>query len=174
MEDVDEGPEQVVEVGFEPGVAEHTGEGLDDRGKPGADHLVVGQGAGIGLVLMRTVAVHLQFEDDAVGRRGGVIGLVAVVEGKVVGHGCLRRLWPRPSRPDSEPRPRPGGGRTEGRSAAEDGAAVAAASGAWQGVASRAGRGRGLLPRGPRHVRRLLADGDGPRAALAGGHPSGK
>jgi hypothetical protein len=87
VEDVGEGPEQVVEIGFEPGVAEHAGEGLDDPGEAGPDHLVVGQRAGIGLVLMRTVAVHLQFEDDAVGRRGGVVGLVGVVEGKLVGHG---------------------------------------------------------------------------------------
>jgi len=33
------------------------------------------------------MAVHLQFEDDAIGRRGGVLGLVGVVERKLVGHG---------------------------------------------------------------------------------------
>jgi len=42
-------------------------------------------------------------------------------------------LWPRLSRPDSETRPRAGRGRTEGRSEAEDGAAVAAVTGGWQG-----------------------------------------
>ena len=38
VEDVCEGPEQVVEIGFEPGVAEHAGEGLDDPGerRPGS------------------------------------------------------------------------------------------------------------------------------------------
>ena len=43
VEDVGEGPEQVVEVGFEPGVAEHAGEGLEDPGKAGPDHRLVGQ-----------------------------------------------------------------------------------------------------------------------------------
>ena len=133
MEDVGEGPEQVVEVGLEPGVAEHAGEGLDDPGEAGPDDLVVGQRPGIWLVLMRAVAVHLQFQDDTVGRRGGVVRLVGVIEGKLVGHGGLRRLWPRRSRPDSETRPRRGRGCTEGRSEAEDGAAVAAVTAGWQG-----------------------------------------
>ena len=54
---------------------------------------------------------------------------------------CLRRLGPRLSRPDSAPRPRPGRGRTEGRSEAEDGAAVAAVTGGWQGSSLRQAAG---------------------------------
>ena len=68
VEDVDEGPEQVVEVGFEPGVAEHAGKRLDDAGEARPYYRVIGQRPWIRLVLMRTMAVHLQFEDDAVGR----------------------------------------------------------------------------------------------------------
>jgi hypothetical protein len=36
---------------------------------------------------MRTMAVHLEFKDDAIGRRGGMVGLVGIVERKLVGHG---------------------------------------------------------------------------------------
>ena len=41
-------PQQVVEVGLEPGVFEHAGEGLEDPGEPGADHLSSGSGRGSG------------------------------------------------------------------------------------------------------------------------------
>ena len=148
VEEIGEGPEQVVEVGFEPGVAEHAGEGLEDPGKAGADHRLVGQRPRVRLVLMRTVAVHLQFEDDAVGRRGGVdrARRRRRREGRRswrVSVGCgraYRGLTAHPGRA-------PGRGRTEGRSEAEDGAAVAAVTAGVAGVASQAGRGRGLCRR---------------------------
>ena len=133
VEEVDERPEQVVEVGFEPGVAEHAGEGVEDVGEAGPDHLVVGQRPRIGLVLMRTVAVQLQFEDDAVGRRGGVVGLVARRRREArrswrVSVGCGRAHRGLTAKPGRAPgaaapkagakrrtaqplRPRPGGGR---------------------------------------------------------------
>ena len=132
-----------------------------------------GSGRGIRLVLMRTVAVHLQLEDDAVGRRGGVVGLVGVVEGKVVGSwrvsvGCGRALRGLTAHPGRAPgaaapkagakrrtaqplRPRPGGG----------------------GVAALAGRGRGLSG-GTRHDRRPSATPAAAAASPAAGRSSGR
>ena len=65
MEEIDGAPEQLFEVGFEPRVFEHPGERIDDAGRARCTDLLVGQRARVGLVLVRTVAVHLQFEDDA-------------------------------------------------------------------------------------------------------------
>ena len=96
VEEIDGRPQQVFEIGLEPGVAEHAGEGFEDRrqGRRWIDRLV-GQRPRVRLVLVRAMAVHLQFEDDAVGRRGGVVGLEAVVEGKVVGSWLVSVGWGR-------------------------------------------------------------------------------
>ena len=118
VEEIDRRPQQVFEIGLEPGVFEHAGEGFEDAGKSGVDRRLVGQRPRVRLVLVRPVSVHLQLEDDAVGGRGGVKGLEAVVEGKVLVHRFLRRFGPRLSRPDGAPPAARRKGRHRKRSAA--------------------------------------------------------
>ena len=72
MEEVDGRPEQVLKIGFEPGIAERRDEGVEDVGEGTASSLFIGQRSRIGFVLMRTVAVELKLVDDSVRGRSGV------------------------------------------------------------------------------------------------------
>ena len=69
MEQVDGRPEQILEVRFEPGVAQGGDQGVEDVGDGAGDHLAFGKRSRIGLVVEWTVAKELQFAEDVVGRR---------------------------------------------------------------------------------------------------------
>ena len=69
MEQVDGRPEQILEVGFEPGVAQRRDQGVEDIGDGAGDDLALGKRPRIGLVVEGTVAEELQFVEDVVGRR---------------------------------------------------------------------------------------------------------
>ena len=75
VEEVDEGPEQVVEIGLEAGVGERRDERVEDVGERRLRRLGLGQRPRIGLVLEGAVAVELQLGEEVVGRGGGVRGL---------------------------------------------------------------------------------------------------
>ena len=68
MEEIDGRPQEVVEVGFEPGVVEAADEGVEDVGDGAGDDARVGQRARIGFVLERPVAVELEFGQQVIGR----------------------------------------------------------------------------------------------------------
>ena len=72
MEEVHRRPEQVLEIGFDAGVRQRRDEGVEDVGERASDGVLIGQGTRIRLVLMRMIAVDLQFVDDAVGRGRGM------------------------------------------------------------------------------------------------------
>ena len=69
VEEVDGRPEQILEVRFEPGVAQGGDQGVEDVGDGAGDHLALGKRSRIGFVVERTVAEELQFGEDVVGRR---------------------------------------------------------------------------------------------------------
>src|SRR3546814_9657718 len=64
MEEVDQGPEQVREIVLEPGLAQQLSEDVEDVVQRPFAGLRLRQGAGIGLVLVRPVAVERQFVEQ--------------------------------------------------------------------------------------------------------------
>ena len=68
VEDVGQGPEQVLEVGLEAGVGERRDEGVEDVGERALDMIRFGQWPGIGLVGEGAVAEELQLVEDDGGR----------------------------------------------------------------------------------------------------------
>ncbi len=68
VEEVDGRPEQVVEVGFEAGVAEGRDQGVEDVGDGAGDDVALRERSRIGFVLEGAVAVELEFGEDVVGR----------------------------------------------------------------------------------------------------------
>jgi hypothetical protein len=81
VEEIDRGPEQIFEVGFEAGIAEGGDQGVKDVGDGAADEFGFWQGAMVGLFLERPVAVELEFGEQVGGGRRSVdgfkIGIVA-------------------------------------------------------------------------------------------------
>src|SRR5208282_6031789 len=73
VEEVDRRPQQLVEVGLEPGVAQGRDEGVEDVGERALDPMFLGQGTGVGLVPMGAIAEELQRVDDAGGGGRGVM-----------------------------------------------------------------------------------------------------
>lgn len=69
VKEMHRGPEQVFEVGFEPCITERGDECIEDVGERDLHGRFVGQRAGIGFVLVRTVAVELKLSDDGRGGR---------------------------------------------------------------------------------------------------------
>ena len=61
-------PEQILEVGFEAGVAKASDEGVEDVGDGAGDGLSFGQRSRVGLVLEGAIAVELEFGEDVIGR----------------------------------------------------------------------------------------------------------
>lgn len=78
MEEVYRRSEQVLEIGFNAGVGQCRDKGVEDIGEGASDRVLVGQGARIRFVLMRMIAMDLQFVDDAIGDRLNVGVLVAM------------------------------------------------------------------------------------------------
>jgi hypothetical protein len=68
MEQVDSGPPQVIEVGFEAGVTQRRDQGIEDVGDGATDEACLGQRAWIRLVLERTVAMELELGENMRGR----------------------------------------------------------------------------------------------------------
>ena len=68
VEEVDGGPQQVVEVGFEAGILQGRDQRVEDVGDGTADGGGLGQRPRIGLVLERTPAVELELGEDVCGR----------------------------------------------------------------------------------------------------------
>lgn len=64
MKDVDRRPEQIVEVGLQPGVLKGRGQGVEDVGDGAADVALLRQGPRVGLVLERAVAEELKFVEQ--------------------------------------------------------------------------------------------------------------
>ena len=69
VEQIDGRPEQILEIRFEPGVAQGRDQGVEDIGDGAGDHLALGKRSRIGLVVEWTVTEELQFGEDVVGRR---------------------------------------------------------------------------------------------------------
>ena len=69
VEQVDGRPEQIVEVRFEPRVAQGRDQGVEDIDDGAGDDPAVGKRPWIGLVVEGTVTEELQFAKDVVGRR---------------------------------------------------------------------------------------------------------
>ena len=64
MEEIDRGPEQVLEIGLKPGVGQRGDKSIEDVGQSCLDGAVLGQRARIGLVLARAVAEERKLGDD--------------------------------------------------------------------------------------------------------------
>ena len=130
VEQIDEGPEQIVGVVLEAGAGEQGFERFGDGAEMALDGFVSGHRPRIGLVLSRPVAVQRQLVEQIRGRRGGVVfGLgIAVGEGEgavVRRHGGAflpEGIRPRPSRPSRRSQAGDGdAAHPQGRSNAEDG-----------------------------------------------------
>ena len=67
VEQVDRRPQEIIEVRFEPGVAQAHDQRVEDVGDGACDQPTFGQWPWIRFVLERTVAVELQFGDRVVG-----------------------------------------------------------------------------------------------------------
>jgi hypothetical protein len=68
VEEVDGRPEQVLEVRFEPRVAQGRDQGVEDV-CDGAGHCVpFGKWSRIGIVMERAVAIELKLVEDVIGR----------------------------------------------------------------------------------------------------------
>ena len=60
MEQIDEGPQQIVEIVFEPGVGQHRGEFVDNGAERPAHGIGFGQRTRIGLVVAGPVTMKRQ------------------------------------------------------------------------------------------------------------------
>ena len=67
VKEVDSPPKQIVEVGFEAGVAERSEKGVEDVCDCGGDHGAFRQRPWIGFVLKRAPAVELEFGEEMIG-----------------------------------------------------------------------------------------------------------
>ena len=125
VEDVDDAPEQVFQVGLEAGVLQGGGEGVEGVGDRGAHEVILGKRSWVGFALERAVAEELEFGEEVGGRALGVIGFV-VFRRVVVGHRVRLRQVDRalrglvgdeergrtgPAPRGSRPRPKRSGGR---------------------------------------------------------------
>lgn len=63
VEEVHRRPQEIVEVWFETGFAERRDESVEDVGERASHACLLGQGTRVGLVLMRTAAIELQFAE---------------------------------------------------------------------------------------------------------------
>jgi hypothetical protein len=68
VKEVDGRPEQVVEVRFEPRVAERRNQGIEDIGNCARDGIAFGKRSWIGLVVEGTVALELKLCQNVIGR----------------------------------------------------------------------------------------------------------
>jgi hypothetical protein len=75
VEQADRRPEEIPEVGLEARVAQDCDEGVGNVGQDAFDGALIGQGTGIGLVLIGAMAVELQLLEDAGGGGGARKGL---------------------------------------------------------------------------------------------------
>ena len=67
VEEIDGRPEQVLEVGLEPRVAEGRDQGVEDVGDGAGDGVAFGKRPRIGLVVEGTVAVELKLAEEVIG-----------------------------------------------------------------------------------------------------------
>ena len=74
VENIDQTPEQILQVGFQPRVAEHAAQHIEHVGQGAPKVVAIGQGAGVGFVLVGTPALHLQFGKNAGGRGSLMLG----------------------------------------------------------------------------------------------------
>ena len=70
VEEIDRRPEQVFEIGLEPGVVQRRDERVEDVGDGAGDRLRFRQRPRVGFVLEGTIAVELQFGENALGWGG--------------------------------------------------------------------------------------------------------
>ncbi len=89
VEQIDEGPEQIVGIVLEPGAGEQGFERFGDRAEMALDGVGSGHRPRIGLVLSRPVAVQRQLVEQIRGRRGGVVFGVGIAVGE--GEGAVVR-----------------------------------------------------------------------------------
>ena len=67
VEEIDGRPEQVLEVGLEPRVAEGRDQGVEDVGEGAGDGVAFGKRPRIGLVVEGAVAVELNLAEEVIG-----------------------------------------------------------------------------------------------------------
>ncbi len=89
VEEIGDRPEQIFEIRFQPRVAEHLDQGVEDRGQRRLDNRLFRKRARIGLVLKRPVGIELHLINEAIGRGGSVVRFEAVVGGQGKVHGGL-------------------------------------------------------------------------------------
>ena len=68
MEEVDRRPEQVLEVGFDPGVGQRHDQRIEDVGDGAGDMVAFGERPWIWIVREGSPAIELEFGEDMVGR----------------------------------------------------------------------------------------------------------
>ena len=82
VEDVDEGPQQIVEVLFEPRTGQHRGKRVSDGADLAAHGVGIGQRTRIRLILERAVAVERQLVEEVRSRRERVRRIIGFGVGK--------------------------------------------------------------------------------------------
>jgi hypothetical protein len=68
VEEIDDRPEQVLEIGFETRVAQGRDQGVEDVCDGAGHGIAFGKRSRIGLVLEGTVAIELKLVEDVIGR----------------------------------------------------------------------------------------------------------
>src|SRR3546814_13005805 len=68
VEDIDDAPEQVLEVGFDTGIDETARQGVEDVGDGAASEAIIGKRPGVGFAVIGPLAVKLHFQ---IGREPG-------------------------------------------------------------------------------------------------------
>ena len=67
VEEIDGRPEQVLEVGLEPRIAEGRDQGVEDVGEGAGDGVAFGKRPRIGLVVEGAVAIELKLAEEVIG-----------------------------------------------------------------------------------------------------------
>jgi hypothetical protein len=126
VEEIDGRPQEIIEVGFEAGLAQARDERVEDVGDGGSDDTGVGQRSRVGLVLEGAIAVKLEFGEDVIGWGCGVRWLVVCFVVLDRHSGFPWSDWSHSSRPSWRRKAAGGpdlhrGAQRSGRSKAEDG-----------------------------------------------------
>ena len=123
VEEIDEGPQEVGEIGFETGVEKEARQSLDDRLERKRCGVTGGQGTRIRLFVEGSIAMQSEFIEKVRGRRLGFMVWTECIDGQEETSSFMALLFrsrPRRSRPDSDLEPRADRAAPEGSKRSEE------------------------------------------------------
>src|SRR3546814_5129245 len=98
VENIDDAPEQILEIGLDAGIDEAARQGVEDVGDGAPGKSVARERPGVGFILIGPMAVKLHFLEE-IGAGAGLLRFAAFGMVGQIGHGFSLVWGPRLSRP---------------------------------------------------------------------------